>query len=64
MIEVVKAAEGQPSIRPVGDTPWPDHAQRWSWAVSLAHDGDIAVAVAMAVNATEPVPGHTKPSSS
>jgi holo-[acyl-carrier protein] synthase len=54
MIEVVKSPQGQPSVRAVGDVPWPNEAQKWRWALSLAHDGDVALAVAMAVNAPMP----------
>jgi holo-[acyl-carrier protein] synthase len=50
MIEVVKAADGQPSIRAVGDCEWPYQAHEWRWAISLAHDGNVAIAVAMALN--------------
>jgi holo-[acyl-carrier protein] synthase len=51
MIEVVKALNGQPSVRAVGDAVWPNDAHNWNWVISLAHDGDVAIAVAMAVNA-------------
>ena len=54
MIEVVKAPHGQPSVRGVGAEPWPQEAQKWKWVLSLAHDGNVALAVAMAVGVPEP----------
>lgn len=59
MIEVVKALDGQPSVRAVGDAVWPNDAHNWNWVISLAHDGDVAIAVAMAVNARESEPSQT-----
>jgi holo-[acyl-carrier protein] synthase len=50
MIEVVKASDGNPSVQAAGDMAWPHEAQKWKWEISLAHDGNVAIAVAMAVN--------------
>lgn len=38
---------GQPSVRPSDDRPWPHNAHRWRWAVSLSHQGDAAIAIAV-----------------
>jgi holo-[acyl-carrier protein] synthase len=48
-IEVARQADGAPYVRPVGHNAWPFDAQRWKWAISLAHEGDLAVAVAVAL---------------
>ncbi|MDF2895079.1 MAG: synthase [Rhodococcus erythropolis] len=48
-IEIIHHLNGQPAVSvPVGVT-WPNDAHRWYWSVSLCHEGDRAVAVAVAV---------------
>lgn len=54
MIEVVKSATGQPSVRPTNASSWPANAEQWTWAISMAHDGDAAIAIALAL----PGPGE------
>jgi holo-[acyl-carrier protein] synthase len=49
MVEVVKSETGQPSVRPATTASWPASAERWTWAISMAHDGDAAIAIAIAL---------------
>ena len=51
-IEIVHQPWGEPTVRSIGDRPWPDGANRWQWSLSIAHEGDAAVAVALAVVGT------------
>jgi len=53
-IEIVHQPWGEPTVDHVGDRPWPDGADRWQWSLSIAHEGDVAVAVALAVVYTTP----------
>lgn len=48
-IEVARDASGAPYVRSVNGRPWPNEAHRWRWSISLAHEGDVAIAVAIAV---------------
>jgi holo-[acyl-carrier protein] synthase len=48
-IEIVHQPWGEPTVSRVGNGPWPSGADGWQWSLSLAHEGDAAVAVALAV---------------
>ena len=48
-IEIVHQPWGQPTVRRAGHDPWPNGADGWHWSLSLAHEGDAAVAVALVV---------------
>lgn len=48
-IEIVHQTSGEPTLNPIGNRPWPDGANGWLWSLSIAHEGDAAVAVALAV---------------
>ncbi|NMO04515.1 holo-ACP synthase [Gordonia sp. TBRC 11910] len=47
-IEVLTAADGAIHIRPSHGQTWPHNAEGWKWSVSAAHEGNLAVAVAVA----------------
>lgn len=49
-IEILHQSWGEPVVMRVGTTAWPEDADEWRWALSLAHEGDAAVAVALAVD--------------
>jgi holo-[acyl-carrier protein] synthase len=53
-IEIVHQPWGEPTVNRIGDRPWPHGADRWRWSLSIAHEGDAAVAVALAVVDTTP----------
>jgi len=55
-IEIVHQPWGEPMVHPVGNDAWPNEAHRWRWSLSLAHEGDAAVAIALAVIDTAPLP--------
>jgi len=48
-IEIVHQPWGEPTVSCVGEEVWPNGADGWRWSLSLAHEGDAAVAVALAV---------------
>ncbi len=48
-IEIVHQPWGESTVSRVGNAPWPKGADDWQWSLSLAHEGDAAVAVALAV---------------
>lgn len=48
-IEVVHGSHGQPSAVRVGQASWPERAHEWAWSLTLCHEGDAAVAIAVAV---------------
>jgi holo-[acyl-carrier protein] synthase len=54
-IEVVHQSWGEPTVNRIGDRPWPEGADSWQWSLSIAHEGDAAVAVALAVVDTTPL---------
>lgn len=57
-IEIVHQPWGEPTVSRVGkDDAWPNGAEGWHWSLSLAHEGDAAVAVALAV-INMPTPGN------
>lgn len=63
-IEICRHLNGAPYVQPVGNQPWPLDAHIWSWSVSLGHEGDLAVAAAIAIPTitmmTEPEDADTK----
>jgi holo-[acyl-carrier protein] synthase len=63
-IEIRRRYTGEPYIQPADSRPWPHDAHTWSWLVSLCHEAELAVAVAIAVpvNSTATVfaPADTK----
>ena len=48
-IEIIHADTGEALIRPVGSEAWPYDAHVWDWALTLSHEGDAALAIAVAV---------------
>jgi holo-[acyl-carrier protein] synthase len=48
-IEIARHPTGAPYVRPMDGHQWPDNAHEWHWSISLAHEGDIAVAIAFAM---------------
>lgn len=48
-IEIRRHLDGAPYVQPVGNQPWPLDAHIWSWLVSLGHEGDLAIAAAIAL---------------
>lgn len=48
-IEVLTAADGAIHVRPSHGQTWPHGAEGWKWSVSAAHEGNLAVAVAIAL---------------
>lgn len=48
-IAVATAPNGHVSVRPAGDAVWPHAAAAWEWSVSASHEGNWAIAVALAV---------------
>lgn len=48
-VEIARHLTGAPYIRPVDGQHWPDNAHEWQWSISLAHESDIAIAVALAI---------------
>lgn len=63
-IEIRRHLDGAPYVQPVGNQPWPLDAHNWSWLVSLGHEGDLAIAAAIAIPTitmmTEPAHADTK----
>lgn len=57
-IEVVHGQFGQPGIRQGTEDPWPDDAHLWRWSLTMSHEGDAALAIALAVPRT---PGQSPP---
>lgn len=56
-IEIGRESTGRPLVRRATEEAWPFDAHLWVWEVSLCHEGDAALAVAMAVvpvEATQP----------
>jgi holo-[acyl-carrier protein] synthase len=48
-IEVIHHHNGEPSLSPAAQSVWPHEAHRWNWALTLCHEGDAALAVAVAI---------------
>jgi holo-[acyl-carrier protein] synthase len=48
-IEIVHQPWGEPTISRVGTESWPNGADGWMWSLSLAHEGDAAIALVLAV---------------
>lgn len=48
-IEVIHRRDGQPSVSPAAQSVWPEEAHSWDWALTLCHEGDAALAVAVAI---------------
>ena len=46
-IEIIHLPDGRPEIMAAFDSTWPNHAHTWNWALTLCHEGDAAVAVAV-----------------
>lgn len=47
-IEIVHHPDGCPEITAAPELTWPHGAHKWTWELSLCHEGDAAVAVAVA----------------
>jgi holo-[acyl-carrier protein] synthase len=48
-IEIRHESWGEPTVVCPPGAAWPNDAHLWTWAISLAHENDAAVAVALAV---------------
>ena len=48
-INVVHHPDGHPSVAPTDGSSWPDDADRWMWLISLCHEGDAAIAIAVGI---------------
>lgn len=48
-IEIHHHPEGQPVVRPAAGSTWPEAAHQWSWSLSLCHEEDAAIAIAVAL---------------
>lgn len=48
-IEVLTAADGAIHVTPSHGQTWPYGAEGWKWSVSAAHEGNLAVAAAIAL---------------
>lgn len=48
-IEIHHHPEGQPVVSPADGSTWPEAAHRWRWSLSLCHEEDAAIAIAVAL---------------
>ncbi len=48
-IEVHHHPEGRPLLSPADGSTWPEAAHRWHWSLSLCHEEDAAIAIAIAI---------------
>lgn len=48
-INVVHHADGHSTVAPTDGSSWPHDAGRWEWSISLCHEGDAAIAIALGV---------------
>lgn len=46
-IEIVHHLDGRAEVKAAPDSTWPDGADAWAWALTLCHEGDAALAVAV-----------------
>lgn len=46
-IEIVHQPDGRTEVAAVANVTWPYQAQSWAWEVTLCHEGDAALAVAV-----------------
>lgn len=60
-IEVVHHPDGRTDVRATPGSTWPHHADTWSWALTMCHEADAALAVAVGVapDTTLPVPADS-----
>lgn len=60
-IEILHHTGGQPSLAPVGGATWPRDAHTWTWSLTLCHEGDAAIAFAVALAPEAPMGAHIQP---
>lgn len=48
-VAVATAPNGRISVRPAGHAVWPHGASAWEWSVSASHEGNWAIAIALAI---------------
>lgn len=48
-IEVITAPDGSIRVAPTAGHRWPHDADTWAWTVSASHEGNVAVATAIAL---------------
>jgi holo-[acyl-carrier protein] synthase len=48
-IEIRHESWGEPTVVCPPGATWPNDAHLWTWAISLAHENDAAVAIALAI---------------
>lgn len=48
-IDIVREPGGRPQVRRAGYELWPYNAHAWRWEVTMSHEGDAALAVAVGV---------------
>jgi holo-[acyl-carrier protein] synthase len=52
-VAVMTAPNGDVSVRPAEGAIWPRGASTWEWSVSASHEGNWAIAIALAVAAND-----------
>lgn len=48
-IEIVHCSNGRVEVAAAAGSNWPHHAQEWSWELTLCHEDDAALAVAVGI---------------
>lgn len=48
-IEIRHAQDGRADVAAASSATWPDGAHTWAWALSLCHENDAAMAIAIAI---------------
>lgn len=61
-IEIVHHPDGRPEVRAAAGTIWPQRAQAWAWELTLCHEGDAALAVAVTTGLDAPWSPQPAPS--
>lgn len=51
-IEILHQPDGRAEVATAGASTWPHEAHVWAWALTLCHEGDAALAVAVATTPT------------
>lgn len=60
-IEILHHPNGRPSLAPTLGSTWPGLADTWEWSLSLCHENDAALALAVAVVPADVVGSSTQP---
>lgn len=59
-IEIRHCPNGRPEIAAAPGATWPDEAHTWPWALSLCHENDAALAIAIATPPAAATPPTTR----